>query len=119
MRWELGLEHFLDVEKGELNMAPEEFERYLREVAEFKGRAEEALRVANENITAIIGSLKSNHECICEVKQAVEDIQREIAVQKAVQKVKNGMYGAVGGFASAILVFLVSAFLKSKLFGGN
>lgn len=100
-------------------MAPKDLEEYLRELAEFKGRMEEAMKGANDKYTIISNTLKSNHDCLCAMKQTVEKIQRDLAVQKAVQKVKNSMYGALGGFVSAILVFLVSAFLKIKFFGGN
>jgi len=99
-------------------MAPDEYERFMRDVAEFKGRAEEALKTANERYKELTTVLKTNHECLTEMKVTVDAIQREIAVQRAVQKVKNAMYGAVGGVSAAILIQVLAAFLKLRIFGG-
>ena len=100
-------------------MAPEEFERFMREISEFKGRVEEAQRGMSQKYTEITASLKTNYECLCTMKATVDNIQKELAIQKAVQKVKNTMYGAFGGIVAAVLVQVLAAFLKLKLFGGN
>jgi len=115
------------------------------DMAEFKGFVGEALRAIEErsnlkleayqNLTAerleayqnmttgkledIKEQAKENNICACQVRDAVTEIQKQMAVSTAVRKVKDGLWGAVGGGAAMLIIQLGKDFLKAKVLGGK
>jgi uncharacterized protein YigA (DUF484 family) len=115
------------------------------DMAEFKGFVGEALRAIDEKNTLKLESYqkltaerleayqkltaeklegikeqaKENHTCACQVRDAVTELQKQIAVSSAVRKVKDGLWGAIGGGAAMLIIQLGKDFLKAKVLGGK
>jgi hypothetical protein len=108
--------------------------QFKMDMAEFKGFVKATLKtieettaakleayekVTQEQVRAIEAGRKLNYECICSMREDLSELKEEIAVSSAVRKVKDGLWGAIGGGSMAIAVMLAKDFLKSKFFGGG
>jgi len=62
---------------------------------------------------------EKNYDCMCEMRDTVAEVKEKLAVSAAVRKVKDGLWGALGGGTMTIAVMLAKDFLKSKFFGGG
>lgn len=92
-------------------------------MAEFKGfvqaKFEEHEKLNKVQLEVLTEKERANHECLCQLRDSVTDIQRQLAVTAALRKMKDAAWGAAGGAAMMILVALVKDFLKIKILGGN
>lgn len=86
---------------------------------QFKGYVEATLKAFDEKYKEMKMTIDASNVCVCEVQKSVNEIKMQLEVNRAIQKLKNGFYGAVGGFTVAFLVQLAKDFLKIKLFGSK
>jgi hypothetical protein len=86
---------------------------------QFRGYVEATLLSVNQKFTEITKTVDNNNKCICDVQNSVNEIKTQLEVNRAIQKLKNGFYGAIGGFTVAFIIQLAKDFLKIKLFGSK
>lgn len=84
---------------------------------QFKGYMEATIEGLNGKIQDALNQIAANNKCICEVKDSVVKIQTQLEVNKAVQKLKQTIWGAIGGIAASILIALFKELLKTNIFG--
>jgi hypothetical protein len=86
---------------------------------QFKGYVEATLLAVDKKFAEMTKTIDNNNKCICDVQTSVNEIKTQLEVNRAIQKLKNGFYGAIGGFTVAFVIQLAKDFLKIKLFGAK
>ena len=84
---------------------------------QFKGYMEARIEGLNDRIKDALDQIDSNNKCICEVKDSVNKIQTQLEISKAVQKLKQTIWGAIGGLIASLLIALFKELLKTSIFG--
>lgn len=113
-----------DSSNGQFRMEMVEFRGFvteaLKSVEERSSiRLEGFVKMTNEKLETIKERTQENHECACQTRDAVTEIQKQIAVSAAVRKVKDSLWGAVGGAGAMLIIQIGKDFLKAKVLGGK
>lgn len=108
--------------------------QFKMDVAEFKGFVTAALKAIEDTsavkfeaiekmmdakIEGLAADQKKNYDCMCAMQSTMAEMKESIAVSAAVRKVKDGLWGAMGGAGMTVIVMLLKDFLKIKFFGGG
>jgi wobble nucleotide-excising tRNase len=73
--------------------------------------------IVNLKFSNIEKQTAENHEQLCAVSNDVLEIKKNMAVASAVKKVRDSMWGAIGGTSAVLLVAVIKEVIKKIIKG--